>query len=277
MTPAVQSLDAHHHTWDLGRRAQPWVAGHPALQRSFGVGELESEYARAGIVGSVVVQNLCEEGETIDLLELAESSRTIRGVVGWTDLTGQTAAGIRRLRAAIGGVHLVGIRHQVQFETESDWLLRSGAIEGLAALAEAGLAFDAVVRADQLGSVVEVARAVPDVRIIVDHLGNPATESVGWQEHMDALAHLPNVAVKLSALTALARALGVGALQPLVDTVLQAFGAHRVMFGSDWPVCLLAGDFGDVVDLAATLTASLDEAERAEVFGGTAARWYGLP
>lgn len=149
---------------------------------------------------------------------------------------------------------------------------------GLAGVASAGLAFDAVVRPGQLASVIDVAAAVPVLRIIVDHLGNPrpGPEAARWRETMAALALLPNVAVKLSGLTGLARDLGVGALRPMVDAVLRGFGAHRVMFGSDWPVCLLAGDFDDATALAATLTADLDSAERVDVFCGAAAQWYHL-
>lgn len=271
-------IDAHHHLWDLDRRAQPWI-DHDVLSRSFRPQEYEVQLAAARFDGSVLVQNLCEEDETAELLMLAAENPRIRGVVGWVDLTGDVDDSVARLRELPGGHRLVGIRHQVQMEDDPDWLCRVAVRRGLERLAANGLPFDAVVRPDQLDSVVRSAQHVPALRWILDHLGNPldGRGSDAWRTSISALGDLPNVAVKLSGLGNLA---GTGwtadMVSPVVEHTIAAFGADRTMFGSDWPVCLITGDFAQVLAAAEQWCGSLEEHERAAVFGGTAERWYAL-
>jgi L-fuconolactonase len=203
-------------------------------------------------------------------------------VVGWTDLTRPDVADeLARLRELPGGRHLKGIRHQVQGEPDPNWLLRPDVRDGLVAVAEAGLVYDLVVLPHQLPACVRAAAEHPELTFVLDHLGKPpiATgELRPWATAVRALAALPNTVCKLSGMVTEADLAKwtVDGLRPYADTVLDAFGPGRLMFGSDWPVCTLAASYAQVVDVAEELTGGLGAQERAEVFGGTATRVYRL-
>lgn len=278
MDAVIPRIDAHHHLWDLDRRAQPWIDD-DRLSRTFAPEEHEAQLTAAGFLGSVVVQNLCEEDETADLLEVAAEHPWIRGVVGWLDFTGDVDDRVERLRRLPGGDRLVGIRHQVQFEDDPEWLGRDVVRRGLERLGANGLAFDAVVREDQLASVVAAAQDVSGLRWIVDHLGNPVDGkgNAQWRAAISALGEFPHVAAKLSGLGNLAGPGWTAAeLDPVVCHALEEFGPHRMMFGSDWPVCVITGDVDRVLAAAEEWCRSLEDHEKSDIFGGTAARWYAL-
>ena len=230
----------------------------------------------------MLVQTITEAEETPDLLALAAEHELIAGVVGWVDLTADDVAGaLGALRELPGGDRLVGIRHQVQGEPDPEWLCRADVRRGLRAVADAGLAYDLLTIPVQLPAAVATVRALPDLRFVVDHLSKPpiaSGELEPWATQMRALAEHDNVACKLSGMVTEAdwAAWDVADLRPYAETVLGAFGAERVMFGSDWPVCLVAASYDAVAGAAAALTASLSGAERAAVFDGTARRVYGL-
>jgi L-fuconolactonase len=274
-------IDAHHHLWDLDVRDQPWTAELPALRRSFGIDELRPALVASEMDATVLVQTISVADETPELLAIADAEPVIAGVVGWIDLSAPDAADeLARLMDGEGGGRLVGIRHQVQEEPDPRWLCRADVRLGLAAVGEAGLAYDLLVKPQQLASAVDIVRALPDMRFVLDHAGKPAIRDRAiqpWQAEIAELAQLPNVAVKLSGLvTEAADEWTVEQLRPFVDVLLQAFEPSRIMFGSDWPVCLLAASYREVVAAAQELTAQLSSAERADVFGETAARWYGI-
>jgi L-fuconolactonase len=274
-------IDAHHHVWDLAVRDQPWLAGdeRAAIRRTFTADDLRPAAAAAGVTATVVVQTVTVAAETPEMLALAAGDPLIQAVVGWTDLTAPgIAAELARLAAGPGGDRLAGIRHQVQAEPDPDWLRRPEVIQGLRAVADAGLAYDLIVQPHQLAAAAYAAQSVPQLTFILDHGGNPpaaAGELEPWAGAVRALARCPNVTCKLSGLvTEDAPGAPPAALRPVADVILSAFGADRVMFGSDWPVCLLASDYPGVMGLARALTAGLSAAERAAVFAGTAARAY---
>jgi len=274
-------IDAHHHVWDLDVRDQPWTAELPALRRSFGIDELRLALVANDVDATVLVQTIAIEAETPELLALADAEPVIAGVVGWIDLTAPDAADqLARLQDGAGGGRLVGIRHQVQDEPDPRWLCRADVRRELAAVGEAGLAYDLLVKPQQLASAVDTVRALPDMRFVLDHAGKPAIRDGAiqpWHAEIAELALLPNVAVKLSGLvTEAGDEWTLEQLRPYVDVLLQAFEPARIMFGSDWPVCLLAASYREVVAAAQELTAQLSSAERADVFGETAARWYGI-
>ncbi|MGW4977847.1 amidohydrolase family protein [Streptomyces mirabilis] len=277
-------VDAHHHVWDLSVRDQDWITG-PELQplrRDFGVADLAPQARAAGVDRTVLVQTITVPEETPEFLALAARSELIAGVVGWTDLTRPDVADeLARLRELPGGRHLKGIRHQVQGEPDPDWLLRPDVRDGLAAVAEAGLVYDLVVLPHQLPACVRAAADHPGLTFVLDHLGKPpiATGALKpWATAVRALAALPNTVCKLSGMVTDAdhAKWTVDGLRPYADTVLDAFGPGRLLFGSDWPVCTLAASYGQVVDAAEELTGGLGAEERAEVFGGTATRVYRL-
>lgn len=277
-------VDAHHHVWDLSVRDQDWIAG-PELQplrRNFGVAELAPQARAAGVDRTVLVQTITVPEETPEFLALAADSELIAGVVGWTDLTRPDVADeLARLRELPGGRYLKGIRHQVQGEPDPEWLLRPDVRGGLAAVAEAGLVYDLVVLPHQLPACVQAAAEHPELTFVLDHLGKPPIAAGAlepWATAVRALAALPRTVCKLSGMVTEADLAKwtVDELRPYADTVLDAFGPGRLMFGSDWPVCTLAASYGQVVEVAEELTGGLEAGERAEVFGGTAGRVYRL-
>jgi L-fuconolactonase len=279
-------IDAHHHVWDVDRRRHDWLAGEPAaVRRTFTLADLAAATAGTGVVRTVLVQVLPDADETAEFLALAATAGSpVAGVVGWADLTrgAATAGALAALRAGPGGSALVGVRHLVQGEPDPRWLARPDVRRGLAAVAGAGLAYDLLVRPHQLPAAIDTVRALPHLTFVLDHLAKPPVasgEREPWAGLVRTLAAEPNVYCKLSGLVTEAdpRAWRVADLRPYAETVLDAFGPDRVMFGSDWPVCLTAAPYGRVVAVAEELTAGLSAAERAAVFAGTAARAYRLP
>ena len=279
-------IDAHHHLWDLSVRDQDWITG-PAMApiaRSFGLDDLRPLAEAAGVSATILVQTVTVAEETPEMLALAASDPLVAGVVGWTDLTAPDIADtLARLRALPGGDRLVGVRHQVQGEPDPDWLRRPDVLRGLRAVADAGLVHDLVVLPHQLPAAVHAASAVPELTFVLDHAGKPPIAGArpgdglreAWEAGVRALAARPNAVCKLSGLvTEAAPGATQGDFTPFARVILDAFGPGRIMFGSDWPVCLLAAGYPDVLDLAAALVAGLDEAERAAVFADTAARVY---
>ena len=280
----MRIVDAHHHLWDLGVRDQDWITG-PALaplRRDFLLGDYHSVADVNGVAASVVVQTVTVPGETPELLALAGASDLIAGVVGWTDLTAPDIADrIAALKEQPGGGKLVGLRHQVQSEPDPDWLTQPDVLRGLGAIARAGLVYDLVITAGQLGASARAAAAVPDLVFVLDHLGKPpiaAGHTEAWAQDLRGLAALPNTVAKLSGLVTEAdwRRWQVADLRPYAEVALDAFGPARMMFGSDWPVCTLAANYPDVLAAAHDLAAGLSPAECEAVFAGTATSVYGL-
>jgi L-fuconolactonase len=281
---ALSRIDAHHHLWDLARRAQPWLDGPQLAQirRTFAPDEFEAVAATAGIDRSILVQVLDDAEETREFLAVAGASRVVAGVVGWIDLTAADAAqALAALREGPGGDRLVGIRHLVQGEADPRWLCRDDVRRGLAAVAEAGLCYDILTYPHQLPAAVETVRALPELTFVLDHLSKPpiaAGRLEPWVTALRELAAEPNVFCKLSGMVTEADqdSWTVSDLRPFAHSALDAFGPDRLMFGSDWPVCLLAASYEQVAEAAAELTGQLSAHERAQVFGGAAARAYRL-
>lgn len=259
-------VDAHQHFWDPAVADYPWMTGDvEPLRRRFGPDDLAPLLDEHGVRATVIVQARGSVDETRALLELAAETAFVAGVVGWLDLTGDFGNDLDGL---------VGVRHQVHDEPDPNWLLRDDVQRGLAAVGDAGLAFDLLVRTRELPAAVETARRHPGVRFVLDHVAKPPQRSNdrgAWSEGVAALAHLPNVTCKLSGLFTEAEP---GAdLAPTVEQALRWFGAERCMFGSDWPVCLLATDYGAALDLVRDV---VPERDRETVLSATAIRTYGL-
>jgi L-fuconolactonase len=271
-------IDAHQHFWDPKAADYPWLTADLApIRRAFGPGDLEPLLREHEIAGTVVVQANATLDETRQLLEIAAATPFVLGVVGWIDLT---APDVDRMLADLDG-KLVGIRHQVHDEADPAWLLRDDVQRGIAAAGAAGLVFDLLVRVPQLPAAFETARRHPDVRFVVDHLGKPAVRARStddWSAALASLADLPNVVCKLSGLVTEADwdSWREAELAPYYRRALAWFGADRCMFGSDWPVCLLAADYGSVLALLLHAIDDLPDDERVRVLGDTAARTYGL-
>ncbi|MCA2221875.1 amidohydrolase family protein [Nonomuraea aurantiaca] len=272
-------VDAHHHVWDLGVRAHGWLDAEKLapIRRTFTLDRLAEHAAAAGVGRTVLVQVLPDLTETVEFLALAAESELVAGVVGWVDLTAPAVA--ETLAGLPGG--LVAIRHGVQAEPDPGWLTRPDVRRGLAAVASAGLAYDLLTLPHQLPAAIDTVAALPELTFVLDHLSKPPIASgqlEPWASRIRELAAHPNVYCKLSGMVTEAdwASWRVTDLWPYAETVLAAFGPERVMFGSDWPVCLLAADYERVVSVAEELCAGLSAGERAAVFGGTARRAYRL-
>jgi L-fuconolactonase len=275
-------VDAHLHVWDLARRPQPWTANLPLLQRSFSLAHVRREQEGGAIGRVVLVQCLDDVAETRELLGLAALDERVAGVVGWLDLdAARFPHDLAELRAGSGGEWLVGLRHQLQAEPDKSWLDRTAVRSALRHLGDESLTFDLVVSSEQLEQVARVVGAVPGLRFVLDHCGNPPLRDGDvqeWRAQLAAVAAHPNAAVKLSGL-ATHGAMGATTaadLAPVVDHVLACFGPDRSMFGSDWPVCLLGASYHHVVTLTEQVIRGLTDAERDAVWSGTSEVWYGL-
>ena len=244
------------------------------IRRRFGPDDLEPLLREHGVDGTIVVQARASLDETRTLLATAEEAPFVVGVVGWIDLTAADAADTL---ASFGG-RLVGIRHQVHDEPDEAWLLRGDVQRGLEAVGTAGLVFDLLVRTRELPAAIETARRRPALQLVLDHMAKPPLGSGqldAWAEGVEALSRFPNVRCKLSGLvTEAPSGWRPDDLVACLERALDWFGAERCMFGSDWPVCLLAAGYGEVLGL---VTAALDGASRDEreaVLGGTAGATY---
>ncbi|WP_426513661.1 amidohydrolase family protein [Dactylosporangium sp. McL0621] len=279
-------VDAHHHLWRPERGYQ-WLAepGLERIRRPFTPADLTAELASTGVEATVLVEGgRCHTDEAAEFLGYAADTGPIAGVVAWADVAAAdvaaTLAGYRRAR---GGELLVGVRSQVQGEADPDYLDRPDVRRGLAAVADAGLVFDLVIRADQLPAAARAARAVPQLQFVLDHLGKPRIDEgeAGlrrWRGPFAALAGNANVAAKLSGMVTEA---GPGwspeDLHPFVAVAVEEFGPERLMFGSDWPVCLLVADYHSVLRAMSEALPPLPGPDLDQILGGTAVRTYGLP
>jgi L-fuconolactonase len=256
-----------------------------AIRRPFGVEDLDAAAGPQGFEATIAVQAVSSVEETEELLTVAAASDRVAGVVGWVDLADpEVAATLAALRARPGGQALVGVRHQVHDEPDPDWLLRDQVVDGLAAVAAAGLVYDLLVRERELPAARAVAQRLPGLTLVVDHLAKPRIREAAmdpWAGELAALARHPNVACKLSGLVTEADwdAWTPTQLVPYVRHAVDVFGPERLLFGSDWPVCLLAAGYGEVVAATAEALdrAGIGPAERDLVLGANARRLYRLP
>jgi len=272
-------VDGHQHFWRHDPVRDAWITDEMSvLRRDFMPEELEKEMATAGVDGCVAVQADTSEDETRFLLQLAEHHGFIRGVVGWVDLCAANLA--ERLDHFAASPHLCGVRHIVQAEAD-DYLERPDVVRGLGMLGDFGLTYDLLLYPRQLASALAVARRLPHQPFVVDHVAKPEIRRGimdPWAAHMRELAACPNVWCKVSGLVTEADWADWRPehLAPYLDVVFDAFGPGRLMFGSDWPVCLLAAGYQDVLGVVEDYAAQLSVADRQGLFGGNATRFYGL-
>ena len=278
-------VDAHHHFWDPARHVYPWMESSAMgpVRKRFSPEDLVRELAESDIDGTVLVQALSSLDESRELLETASRWEWVRGVVGWVDLAADDVGDqLDELRASPGGDRLVGVRHQAHDEEDPRWLCRANVHRGLAAVAGRGLTYDLLLRAREIPAAIETAQALPELSFVVDHIAKPRIvdgSDPAWEAGMAGLAVLSNVQVKLSGMVTEAdwTSWTPDDLRPFVSRVAELFGTERLMFGSDWPVCLL------VLPSYQGVIASLEEAlgdlsadESRQVFGANAQRFYGL-
>jgi L-fuconolactonase len=278
----MSGIDCHQHFWWTARRAHsfPPPVG-DRLERDFTPDDLRPELAAAGVDAIVLVQSLNDLDETIEYLDLQCDVDYIAGVVGWVRLA-EPAACERALASLSGRGKLVGIRHLIAYEPDPAWLLQPAVLDSLGLLAQAGLVFEAIpVTAHQLDSVFALAGRLPQLKIVLNHMGNPPVPEQGWEPWASQIARataLPNMSVKLSAGLALVMTWRwqTEAVRRYSDHVLERFGPQRVMAASNWPVVLLGGSFVQVWRGITDLIGGLGAQEQKAVLGGNARRIYDL-
>lgn len=275
MTVPPRRVDAHQHYWRLERGDYHWMPDDGVLHRDYLPEDLAPANAASAIDGTIAVQAAETVAETDWLLQLAATEPSILGVVGWAPLDDPDDPTLERLAA---DPRCLGIRPMLQ-DLEDDWIVRCVERETLERVAALGLVFDLLSIPPQLDYALTALEPVTDLVVVVDHLSKPAyLEQQGdWAAGIRAFADRPNTYCKLSGLIT---EVGTGwkrdDFRRHTDFALDAFGPERLLFGTDWPVCLLAGSHADVVELAEWLVADLDGDQKAAVFGGNAERIYGL-
>jgi L-fuconolactonase len=282
---AATVIDAHQHFWDPATGDYPWLVGPFApIARVFGPEDLRPALDKQGVSGTVLVQTWNNLGETWDYLRIAEQADFVAGIVGWVDLTDpQVGRTLAELKASAHGKWLVGIRHLVQDEPDPNWLLRDDVRRGLKAMEQAGLVYDLVVKPLQLPAALKTVADFPRLRFVLDHIAKPDIKGHGfapWAELVRGFApHRSHVWCKLSGMITEADwgSWSPPDLQPYITEILDIFGADRCMFGSDWPVCLVAGGYDQVVDALRAGLRDLSEKERRQIFERSAVEAYRLP
>ena len=274
-------VDAHHHLWQLGQFDYRWLQA-PQLERirqDFLPSDLKPLIDEVGIDKTVVVQTQHDVRENQWALRLAEENDFIAGVVGWVDLTSSECE--KQLCEVKDHPKFVGVRHVTQDEPDDNFIVRPDVLAGLRVLETHRVPFDLLFYVKHLRHAPEVAQALPDLPLVIDHLAKPEIKEGrldNWAAHFRAAARFPNVYCKLSGMITEAdwRNWQAKDLQPYVDLALDCFGPQRCMFGSDWPVCLVACRYRDVHDALASCLSTLTDSEQAWIWGKTARQFYGL-
>lgn len=273
-------IDAHQHFWSYDPRRHAWINDSmSALKRHFLPVDLDPILLVNGVDGTIAVQAGTSLTETEFLLGLAQSSRKILGVVGWIDLTASDIDA--QLQVYVGRPKLCGFRHVVQDEPDDRFLLREDVLRGIHAVGAAGFTYDILVYPRQLPAAIELVARCPKQKFVLDHCAKPFIKSrqfEPWASQIRELANSPNVYCKLSGLVTEAdwQSWQPADFRPYLDLVVEAFGPSRLMFGSDWPVCLLAGEYARVKSLIANYLREFSEQDRRLIFGEVAAEFYGI-
>lgn len=273
-------IDSHQHFWKLARADYAWLTkeAFPALYRDFGPEDLRPLIKAAGVDRTVLVQGAETVAETEFLLDIAESTDFVAGVVGWVNF--ETQEGPRAIDALKHRKKLVSLRPMQQDMEDKAWMLRDDLRPTFAALMQAGLKFDSLIKPPHMPHMPAFLAKYPDLPVVIDHGAKPYIADglmEPWARQMRAIAKHPNLYCKLSGLvTEAGEWWDVQKLKPYVDVLIECFTPARLMWGSDWPVLVLAGDYAGWHAAAVELTAQLSADERENILGLTAQRFYGL-
>jgi len=270
-------LDAHHHLWKYSEAEYPWIKPEWPIRKNYLPEDLQPLLASAGLDGSIAVQARQNLEETRWLLELADRQPFIKGVVGWVDLRSERVEG--DLQQLTKNPKLVGVRHVVQDEPDDDFMLRADFTRGIGKLAQFNLTYDILIFPRQLPAAIELVKRFPEQPFVLDHIAKPQIKDrviSPWREQLRELAKAPNVLCKLSGMVTEANWNGWtdADFEPYLDPVFEAFGASRLMFGSDWPVCLLAGSYERVFGIVQNRIALLPATQKESILGGNAEEFY---
>jgi L-fuconolactonase len=270
-------LDAHQHFWSYDAAQYPWIPPGSPLHRSWLPEDLAALQKPLGFEGSIAVQARQVVGESDWLLGLADKHANVKGVVGWVDLrSDRVEADLARLASH---PKFVGVRHVVQEEPDVDFMLGKDFQRGISKLHAHGLTYDILIYPKQFEAAIRLAENFPDQPFVLDHIAKPPIKDgtiEPWKSQLRQLAKLPNVHCKVSGMLTEAdhQAWKVEQFRPYLDTVFEAFGPSRLMYGSDWPVCLFAGSYEQAFRLVDDYARGLTDAERAGLFGGNCQKFY---
>jgi L-fuconolactonase len=273
-------VDAHQHFWRYNETDYGWIADRmQVLRRDFLPDDLAPLLQEHGFNASVAVQARQSDEETRWLLELAGQSEVVAGVVGWIDL--RSAELEKALSEYAGNPWLKGFRHVLQDEPDDTFMLQPEFVRGVAMLAAHDFSYDILVFERQLGSVRSLVAGLPKMRLVIDHIAKPDILNASWQswaDHMAALAEHAHVHCKLSGMVTEADWEGwtPATFERYIAHVIDCFGAERVMFGSDWPVCTVAASYTQVVAIVEEIVRQRWPEAEDDILGATAARFYGL-
>src|SRR6185312_10067732 len=274
------TIDSHQHFWRYNPARDGWITDEmAALKRDYLPQHLLTELKLNQVEACIAVQADQSEDETLFLIDLAQGHSFIRGVIGWVDLRSDRLP--EQLKFFSQFDKLRGFRHIVQSEGDERFLLRTDFLRGISELQAFGFTYDILIYARQLPAAVEFAAKFPEQKFVVDHIAKPeirAKEIAGWERWMRRMAALPNVYCKLSGMVTEAKwtRWRPSDFAPYLDVVFECFGSDRLMFGSDWPVCLLACSYCQVKEIIADYTNALPQHEKDKIFGLNAAKFYGL-
>ena len=273
-------IDSHQHFWIYDPNQYPWMTDELSAIRSNHLPEhLQVEFDRLGIDGSVAVQARQSLDESRWLLKMADESCLIKGVVGWVDLRSEHVED--QLAEFAEHPKFVGVRHVVQDEPDENFMLLPEFIRGISKLKSYDLSYDILVFPKQLPAAIELVKQFPDQPFVLDHLAKPLIkdkEISTWDEHIRELAQFSNLTCKVSGMITEANwtAWKTSDFTPYLDVVFEAFGEDRLMYGSDWPVCKLAGSYRQVYDLTDNYLSQFSPLAKEKFFGGVASEFYGL-
>jgi L-fuconolactonase len=277
-------IDSHHHIWDISVRPQTWMQGDEVkpISRTILMNELEPELEKANIDYTVIVQTVATVDETPEFLDLSLSHPKICAVVGWLDLeSDDIRPQLEKYLSHPGGKNLVSIRDLAQDKEDPNWLLRDNVVKNIHRIGEAGLTFDILTRPPQLAAAVEMVKRSPNNSFVLDHISKPYMakgEMQPWADQISEIASHENVVVKVSGLFTEANwsDWSQETFRPYLDHVLNSFSPSRMMFGSDWPVCLLAATYTDTINLMEEFTKNFTKSEQESFWADTAKRAYKL-
>lgn len=272
--------DSHQHFWQVGRFDYPWMTSDlGVLYRDYLPAELASILKGNGVEKTVLVQASNSVAESRWLLNLAGENNFIAGVVGWVDLMSPDVDA--QLNELTTHRKFKGVRHLVESEPQDDWLVQPTVLSGLRRLSTYGLSYDLLVHTHHLKYVPQVAESCPELSLVIDHLAKPPiakNEINEWSRGFKPLASYPNIHCKLSGLVTEANwtSWQTDDLRPFVEVAVESFGVDRLMFGSDYPVCLLAASYDRVLDSFQEILKNLSTTDREKMFSSNAARFYRL-
>jgi L-fuconolactonase len=277
-------IDSHHHVWDLSVREQGWMVGEALdpIKKNFSINDLRQAIAGCGIEKTVVVQTVTNYDETPELLELAEDDELVAGVVGFLKIdSGDAISHLDKYESMRGFKHLVGIRDIAHDYEDIGYLVKPEVVENVQELGRRGLVYDLLTKTPHMQAAIDLVKQSPGTQFVLDHISKPYMakgEMQPWADKLRELASFENVVIKVSGLFTEADWKNWKAedFWPYLEHVTNLFTPARMMFGSDWPVCLLAATYRQSIDLMEQFTKSFSDAERKDFWAGTANRTYNL-